>query len=327
MTVTANNGDTIYSPTLDAGAGNQFTLASATVLVVDALSNVLYAADSTVVSAVSAQQQSAAWVVHGLTVGGLYTVVFTLTPVGGSAYTTAPITLLASVTPAYTDWPTPSDVQARLASAGITLRGTAFADRIPNIILGVADEISRRTLRQFIADTMNTTRTYNGNDTAELEVDEMVTLTSVAVVGMQSNPGYPLSNPALVFEQNKPLTRIMLGIGSVPAWTTEGVWMPFRSIFPAGRQNVTVTGRFGFGASIPADLWNAACGEMGHRITREAIFSADGRVSSWKGGDESVSLSLDKVDGLGWHDSFEAKMSLYKRPGGRRLRSLVNRMI
>jgi hypothetical protein len=227
----------------------------------------------------------------------------------------------------YSAWPTSNDVSSRLAAAGITLRGTAFTDRIPNVITEVTDEVARRTLRQFIADTVDETRIYSGNDTSELEIDEMVSLTAVSIIGYPLSPGYTLYNPFLVYEQGKPQTRIVVGAGSMPAWTTQGVIMPYISIFPAGRQNIQVTGKFGFAPTIPTDLWNSVCGEISSRLTSEAIFNADGRVTSWKGGDETVTLALDRADGLNWHSQYEAMVNLYKRPQGRRLRNLTNRMI
>lgn len=225
----------------------------------------------------------------------------------------------------YAAWPIENDVLGRLASAGIVVRTTAAAQEILD---AVAAEVSRRTLRQFLPDGSDTSRVYDGTGTAEIEVDEMVSLTQVAVIGYEAAPGYILANTFLVGEQNKPQTRIVCARGSLPALVAEGFIAPFPYIFPLGRQNVEVTGKFGYADLIPADLWECVCGEMAYRMALEAIFKPGGRVTLDQRGDVKKQYALAEPAFMGWHDRFEWAMSWrgYKRPAGRRLRNLRSRM-
>lgn len=226
----------------------------------------------------------------------------------------------------YTTWPGAPDVQARLAAAGLTLRDTT-GSRIAAAIDEVTAEVSRRTLRQFVADAADETRTYNGSGTPELEVDEIVSLTGVTVVAFQATPNYTLDDATLVYEQGKPCTRIIVGRGSNPAFSTDAFLLPYPFLFPAGRQNIQVTGKFGFAATIPADLWHAVCGEIAWRLTAETIFDPAGRVSMWREGDEETRYQLADADSTKWHAIYEAAIGRYKRPSGRRLRNLRPRMV
>lgn len=227
----------------------------------------------------------------------------------------------------FTAWPGLNDVADRLTAAGITQRLPQFTDRQGAMIAAVIAEIGQRTQRQWEPGPATEVRYYNGTGTAEQEVDEMVSLTSVGIVGLSFLPVYTLNDAALVYEQGRPRTRIVVAQGSVPALTSEGVFLPYPWYFPAGRQNIAVTGSFGYGATIPADLWEAACGEMAYRLASEAMFVQSGRLQSW--GEDGVTESYKIVmpDAIVWHDVFEAKMVLYKRPNGRRLRNMRNKMI
>lgn len=226
----------------------------------------------------------------------------------------------------YTAWPGAADVQDRLTAANVTLRVTA-TPRTQAAMSAVIAEISNRTQRQFVASVLPETRIYDGTGTAEMEVDEMVRLDAIAVVGLPSSAGYPLAGARLTVEQGRPQTRLTVARGSVAAYGPAGVFAPTLSLFPAGRQNIAVTGLFGYGAAIPADLWEAACGEMALRLAQEALFTPDGRVSLDRAGDEERRYKLDDATATGWHDLYSAALTSYKRPQGRRLRNARNRMI
>jgi len=229
--------------------------------------------------------------------------------------------------PPYTAWPTSDDVLARLQSTGVNLRASDPAGRIAQIAAAVEQEIFHSTRRQFVADAEPSTRLFDGKGTAELEIDEFAEFVSATVVGYQSNPGYDLADIAPIVEQNKPMTRLVLARGSVPAWQTEAVLYPQYTQFPAGRQNMLISARWGYGPSIPADLWEAACGEIAVRATREALFIPAGRLAKETYGDESRTYSLPSADSTGWHSAFESALSSYKRPQGRRLRNLRGPML
>jgi len=229
-------------------------------------------------------------------------------------------------TPDYTAWPTAGDVFARLAEAGAALRIRQNDSRIASLLASVPAEITQKTRRQFIADASDTSRVYDGSGTSEQEVDEMVSFTQADVFGLQPAPGYTLSNVILSWEQGLPQTRLIVGQGSLPAWATSGVLAPIAYIFPSGRQNIRVTGRFGYAESIPPDLWEAACCEIARRLIATSLFQPAGRVSLRKAGDEEERCQLDGVEALGWPD-YAQTVKFYARPNGRRMRNMRNRMI
>jgi hypothetical protein len=143
MSILANNGDIVYSDTLDAGVGNQFVLASATVLVQDNLGNTILAADPATFVPVLAQDQVASYVLHGLTLGSTYTLTFTLTPQGSASYVGQPISVLCSADPTETQAFSPQSVIPETLIAmrkrfGITINylGTSY----PAIVKSIGED-------------------------------------------------------------------------------------------------------------------------------------------------------------------------------------------
>jgi len=246
--------------------------------------------------------------------------------------------------PDYTDWPSANDIDAILATAGYSLT-PALSARVPALLLAVEREVARHTVRQFKADGADTTRRFDGSGTAELEIDEIVSLTRVAIVGGFGIPGYDLSNVQLVQEAGKPITRLITVRGTLSAYITsagsDGSPASAASpslywVFPSGRQNIEVTGRFGYGATIPEALWDAVAHEVAYRLIRPAVFGG-GRVASGDAaglqlieeqfGDERRRYKqFDHAD-LGWHELFVEQCGLFKRPQGRRLRKLRGEML
>lgn len=253
---------------------------------------------------------------------------FTLsaTPSGGDLAGQSGLTAQCVVS-AYTQWPILPDVQAVLVRAGISLRFI----HVQPLLDGVVREVEKRTLRQFVMDSSDTSRIYDGTGTAEQETDEILSLTGVTVIGYQSAPGYTLANVYIVNELHKPQTRLVCARGSLPALVGEGYIAPYPTQFPGGRQNIEVTGRFGYGAAIPEDLWESVAEEMAFRLAKEAIFAPGGRVMEDYRGDVKKRYTLTEPEVIGWHDRFEKRMTDprfgYKRPAGRRLRNLRARMI
>lgn len=232
--------------------------------------------------------------------------------------------------PDYTKWCQVVDVLGRLQVLGVNLRvpSAPAAERVQSAIDEVTGEVAIRTLRNFLPGPPNETRTYDGTGTAELEVDEIIELVSAVVVGIQSAPGYTLANVKTIFEQNKPTTRLVVAVGAVPAMTTEGAFIPYQWVFPAGRQNIVVTGTFGYGAQIPAALWNAVLDEAVRRVAQEAIFNpAGGIVVSWELESAKQQFMPGGITALGAARKYADALRDWKRPAGRRLRNLRPRMM
>jgi hypothetical protein len=144
---------------------------------------------------------------------------------------------------------------------------------------------------------------------------------------LQADPGYPLDNIVPVIEQNKPMTRLMRGVGSLPAFPVAAVYQPVPTIFPSGRRNIQVTAVYGFAETIPADLWQAVCGEIGRRLVSEAVYGSSlGRIEL-KEGDIATTWGPSSTGSLDLAAQYKATVKIYTRPSGRRLRNLRARMI
>ncbi|HAM58331.1 MAG TPA: hypothetical protein DCQ64_24115 [Candidatus Rokubacteria bacterium] len=222
----------------------------------------------------------------------------------------------------YTAWPTSDDVDASLADIGVTLRATgAQATALKaRVKAAVEAEVGTRTGRQWLADSVDAVRYFDGSGTQEQEVDEMISLTSVTVLGPPTETLETLSNVVLRTDQGLPYTRIIRLRGSIPGLQTDYV-------FPVGRQNVGVTGKWGYAASIPADLWEAAAGEQAFRAAKRVGWRPTGRIKGRTIGDTRVDYANVEAEVTGLHDQFEAAVARYTRPAGRRLRNLRPRMI
>ncbi len=265
---------------------------------------------------------------------GRYTLVFSFVATGSDAIvrTYEPEVTVEvqpkSAAPDYTQWPAVFDIEAKLTACGITPRVNDPSYR-QRVIDGVVAEIERLTLRQWVADSVDVTRVYDGSGTAELEVDEFVSFTAVVAIGAPGDPGYTMSNVAPIVELRKPLSRLVVARGGLPAFATEAVWAPYHYVFPAGRQNVQVTAKWGYGATIPVDLWLAVQDEAAAREAEEAAEQGSGRGRLTRLTEGDVTKQWDVKGGWieGAHRRFADAISRYKRRDGRRLRRLRPAMI
>jgi hypothetical protein len=213
----------------------------------------------------------------------------------------------------YTAWPTISDVAERLISAGITLRTPS---RISAPLTALIRQVATVTRRQFVAGAAHEVRFYDGFGTAELELpEEIIVLDSVQILGYVGLQGaFMVSSPYLVQEQGLPHTRILLYQGTAPFYG--GVYL---NRFPEGSRNIQVTGTFGYGATIPADLWEAVADLAAAKLTLEARSSQRGIVVDKREGD--VQTKWDPSGNLQEAQrEFRRCLKLYTRPMGYSLR-------
>jgi hypothetical protein len=116
-----------------------------------------------------------------------------------------------------------------------------FEPKVQEFINAVTAYIERYTGRTFTpvtAETEATPRTYDGDGSDEIYIDDAVEVTDVKIGDEVLSP-----TEFYLYPSNRlPITRIIL---------------PYR-IFRTGHQNVTVTAKWGYGEDIPADLAFAA---------------------------------------------------------------------
>jgi hypothetical protein len=230
----------------------------------------------------------------------------------------------------YTGWPTAEDVQERLASVGIVLRGASDVQtsRINAVSAAVTAYVAKRTLRQFVADDAASVRYFDGTGTASLEVDEFVEFLGATAIGLNADPGYPLANVITHYEQGKPRTWLLRGQGGLPAFQVAAVYQPVPTIFPLGRQNIAVTARWGYGETIPVDIWEAVACETARRVGNEAINRPGGGITiSYQDGDEKRTYAKGGLDAVFSIQSFNRAIGDYRARPGRMLRNARPPMI
>ncbi len=240
--------------------------------------------------------------------------------------------------PAPTAWPTTGDVATKLAALGITLRAGATSGYQSQVLNAVIDEVGRETRREFLK-TAGQARAFDGSGTPEIEVDEFVSgsITLVRILGaIGSTQSLTLSNVEQVTDTLLPCTRIKLYRGTVP-WITQVLV----DRFPQGRENIEVTADWGYGATIPYDIWDAVCGEAAFRLAQEAAIDPGydagagvhtGPFKRWAeggegGASEEYSTSgVEIVNGVWWTKAYARAIRNYRRPTGRHLRRLRSPM-
>jgi hypothetical protein len=225
--------------------------------------------------------------------------------------------------PTYTAWPVASDVIKATGVMGFTLPVAADTDYVTEIVTGVASEVTRDCKRTFIKETA--TRYFDGSGTGEIEVDEYIDITSIDIKGyFGSIAGLGLTEWWEVQRNVSPKNRIQIYQGSTPSLTR--IWI---SSFPPGRSNIAVTGDWGYGTTIPIDLWQAVKKYAAVLLGAEIMINGGkGFQLSWKEADviEQYML-LDPSKFTKYRSILEKAIHRYKRPDSYQLRQQFRRSL
>lgn len=211
----------------------------------------------------------------------------------------------------YTAWPTAANVYARLSAANISPTMLVSDEQVAHLVSAVAAAFQRRTRRQFIADGSDVVRYYDGAGTGEQIVDAMTSLTSVEVLGYVGLGPLTLSGAYLADATGYPRDRILIAQGP-PVWAPG---MYYLDRFPEGRRNIKVTGRFGYAATIPVDVWEAILCGVAADIADANRVQSGGAPVAWHEGDTDERY-LDQQIGeiAGWRAKYERAVSDYSVP-------------
>jgi len=151
----------------------------------------------------------------------------------------------------------------------ITIDASFYA-QITAWIEAVEAYIEKATDRIFVADTLASARLYDGNGSSELIVDDSIQITKIEIGS--DDDGWTEMTEYFLYPANRlPKRRIKL----------DG------DIFTCGNQNVKITAKWGYVATVPADIKFAATVLLAGIIN----FSndAEGEVASMTVGSYSVS--------------------------------------
>lgn len=233
----------------------------------------------------------------------------------------------------YAAWPDTDDLDARLVAAGVVLREDVTDEQKQAKLDAVVATVLRETRREFVTSTE--TRYFDGSGTPEMDIDEFTEIDTVNTVWGESSMELP--TVTALPEDGLPNTRIVLFRGGIP-----GVFLGWPlDRFPTGRGNIAVTATWGYGATIPADLWEAVAVEAAAQLADEAGFagtstsggSAAGALVAWREGNSSatyqgtVGNDSRSSSQVGWHGAFMAAVRRYSRGGTRQARKLRPVMI
>ena len=211
-------------------------------------------------------------------------------------------------TPDYSAWPTLDDVEIVLAAAQITPSNPVRA-RFDALSAAIQTEVARETRRQFVP--VQEDRLFDGSGTPVLDVDEIVTLDGIALLGGQSEVLGAIT-AYLVSEAGQPQMQISTARGGNPA---------FANCFPSGRRNIKVSATWGYAATIPADLWDGVTGRIAAsmaRLTFATAGRADGRglqiVEEQFGDERKKYAKFDHSESFIGPTEWKALLKRYKRP-------------
>ena len=179
--------------------------------------------------------------------------------------------------------------------------------QLDEYIASVEETIDLITGRNFKADTLATARFFNGNGERKLVIDDAVEITvvengqdeyggtfqTIAATG----PNRYFTEPANHLATKEPITTLFLS----------------NDVFTPGRQNIRVTGKWGYSVEVPAAIKRAATVFVFGILTNEQSVSARD-IKSEKIGSYSVTYDPDTKRGS-WADFESAMESLtaYKR--------------
>jgi hypothetical protein len=220
----------------------------------------------------------------------------------------------------YTIWPTEGDVIELLDVMPSLVDSVAKKKLVqllaPIVVAAVTAQIAKETHRTFVLTrdedgvAVEETRYFDGSGTGIQEVDEMVSLSEVTLVGWSGVTPATVSNVYLETDVTFPSTRLAVNQGGLPGAAL------YLAAFPKGRKNVGVTGVWGYASTVPADLWLAHLQECCARVAADVIFNPSGRKKSFSVADAISETYLVQLPGeaSGWHARFTERVCHYTSP-------------
>ena len=164
---------------------------------------------------------------------------------------------------------------------------TSFDEQITDWIESIEKFIEKFTGRIFIADTTASEKVYDGEGGSEQKFDEFISLTKVEV-GEDTKTEIESDDYRVYPNNEERKNKIQLK----------------EDFFTKGYQNVTITAKWGYSASCPADLTLAATTLLAGIINYSN--DAKGKIRSESIGRYTVAYTDDQ----GWQDFKRAMMIL-----------------
>lgn len=208
----------------------------------------------------------------------------------------------------YTAWPQISDVTALLGSTGIVVKAGLTADLKQLRLDAAVRKITRETHRQFIAGQPQEARDFDGTGTGIMEVDDYVSITDIQFFQFPLVATIDISTYFQISQSTFANNKIYILQG--PANRSFGYILNF----PEGRANIKIVGTWGYGATIPEDVWEAVLYEATANIADANRLGTLGILDEIRDDDVTLKYSEKQISTIsGWHGMFIAACERYKR--------------
>lgn len=221
----------------------------------------------------------------------------------------------------YTSWPSTTQLATLLAELGSTV--TVGADIGDAYLSASIARLERETQRQFISGSAGEVRYYNGSGTGILLIDDYIDVSEVEFIDY--NPAlasFSLSGFYEIDRKGFPKNKIYINQGA-PTYILGG--RNWSGKFPEGRANIKVTGQFGYGTSIPQDVWMAVLQNAGAMALNPKGVTPDGRIQAWSEADVSEKYGIGEdgtpAGAAGWADALDRIIKSVKKPTSPRIQN------
>lgn len=198
----------------------------------------------------------------------------------------------------YTAWPTLTNVKDLIAGAHVDTTASDWDvtdEYITGLILARAEQIKMLTSRQFVAGSSGEVRYFDGSGTGLLRIDEYVDVSEVAFFYVPGSAFLSITN--FYEPDQKPWGKDKLQILQGQA----NLNYAFLQRFPEGRGNIKVTGTWGYGSSIPPDVFLAVLEAAAADAMQANAMSAQGQAKKWVDGDAAEEFTGDLLGiAAGW---------------------------
>lgn len=198
----------------------------------------------------------------------------------------------------YTAMPTVDDVKAMCLAAHVDTTDSAFTmtdAQITGIIAARARSLEKKTQRQFVAGSSGEVRYFDGSGTGIMFVDEYVTVTAVDFFYVPATTVVSVTNFVQVEQQPWANEKIQILQGQA------NISYGFFLRFPEGRSNIKVTGTWGYGSTVPEDVFLAVLQAATADVLMTNTLSAQGQTLKYIDGDASEQWSDDTIGmSSGW---------------------------
>lgn len=198
----------------------------------------------------------------------------------------------------YTAWPTLANLKALLLGAHVdTTDSTNWLlsdEYLTGVLDARAEQLRIETGRQFVAGSAGEVRYFDGSGTGFQRIDEYVDVSAVEFFYV---PGTSWVTANFYEVDQKPWGKDKIQILQGQA----NMNYAFYQRFPEGRANIKVTAQWGYGATIPANVFMAVLQASAADAMMANTLSAQGQTLEYVDGDARERWSDDPIGlSAGW---------------------------